>query len=252
MHSKRVVVITGAASGIGAAIARELASADVSLVLHSRGADPESRQSMERVLSDVQSQGACAQVCYADLSQPGAGSSIINHCVQHFGRVDQLVSNAGHASKKDLHTASCSDLAAAVQSMAGAFMELVQASRDYLVQSSCGSIVLTSSFVAHRYKPDELYPLTAAAKAAAESLAMTLAAELSSSGVTVNCVVPGYTLKDTSRHPAPAWQERLPKPPLGRFAHANDIAGAVSFLLSSKARYITGQRLAVDGGLQLG
>lgn len=252
MSQDRVVLVTGATSGIGAAVARALADSHTTLLLHGRGADTASRQAMERVRADVQAQGSRAEAVYLDLTQPGAGAQLVQQCLDHFGRLDQIVSNAGHASRTPLSEASLPDLMTSMQSMAGAFFELTQAARPALQDSNMGSIVLTSSFVAHRYRHDELFPITAAAKSAAESLAMSLAAELAPSGITVNCVVPGYTLKDPNRYPASDWQTRLPKPPLGRFGEPADVAGAVQFLLGPQARYITGQRLAIDGGLQLG
>lgn len=252
MPQDRVVLVTGASSGIGAAIARVLVGPKTALLLHGRGADETSRQAMEAVLAQVRELGGSAHAVYLDLTEPGAGARLVQQCLDHFGALDQIVSNAGHASRTPLSQASLADLMASVQSMAGAFFEIAQAARPALERSAMGSIVLTSSFVAHRYRQDELFPITAAAKSAAESLAMSLAAELAPAGITVNCVVPGYTLKDPGRYPASDWQSRLPKPPLGRFGEPADIAGAVQFLLGPQARYITGQRLAIDGGLRLG
>jgi len=252
MTTKKVILITGSGSGIGAAIARELAAPGTCLQLHARGNDAASRQSMQATYDFLSSKGATANIHYADLNDAGSGHALVKQTVDTFGQLDQVVSNAGHASKKSLHEASRQELLAAVENMAGALLEIAQAARPHLQHSPHASIVLTSSFVAHRFRPTELYPLTAAAKAAAEALAMSLAAELAPLGINVNSVVPGYTLKDPNRHAASDWQERLTPPPLGRFGSPEDIAGAVAFLLSEKARYITGQKLAVDGGLCLG
>ncbi len=251
MPQTRVIVVTGAASGIGAAVANLLASPNVSLLLHSSGSSEKGRALLNEVEKSCQARGAKTQICYSDLSMHGAGNKLIKDAVNAFGSVDQLVSNAGYALKKSLSETSSQDLSQAFNTMAVSFFEMAHAAMPYMKKSECGSIVLTSSFVAHRYKQGELYPVTALAKAAAESLAMSLAAELAPNGITVNCVVPGYTTKDPKRYPEADWT-KLPKPPMGRFGSADDIARTVGFLLSNNARYITGQRLGVDGGLQLG
>jgi len=99
-----------------------------------------------------------------------------------------------------------------------------------------------------------LFAATAAAKAAIESLAKTLAVELAPAGVTVNSVAPGYTQKDASGHSAlsdSAWRNAIAKIPMGRIGVPDDAAALIAFLLSRDAGYITGQTIHVDGGLTL-
>jgi NAD(P)-dependent dehydrogenase (short-subunit alcohol dehydrogenase family) len=95
-------------------------------------------------------------------------------------------------------------------------------------------VVAISSFVAHVFDEDGLFPTTSAAKAAIEALAKSLAAQLAASGVTVNCVSPGYTRKDGghSAIPEEGWQQAASKIPMGRIGTPNDSAAMVEFLLS--------------------
>ncbi len=135
-----------------------------------------------------------------------------------------------------------------------AFFLLASAAIPYLQNSDWGRIVATSSFVAHVYAADGLFAATAAAKAAIESLAKTLAVQLAPSGITVNSVAPGYTQKDASGHSAlsdEAWRKASAKVPMGRIGVPDDAAALIAFLLSRDASYITGQTIHVDGGLTL-
>ena len=106
----------------------------------------------------------------------------------------------------------------------------------------------------HVYAADGLFPVTAAAKAAIEALAKTLAVQLAPSGATVNCIAPGYTRKDATGHSAlsgDAWAAAAAKIPMGRIGTPEDAAGPIAFLLSKDAGFITGQTIHVDGGLTL-
>lgn len=251
----RIVLITGASAGIGAALARRLAAPDTALMLHARGADDEARERLALVADECAQRGAarCATLC-ADLSEPGVAARIVEHTLAQFGALDQLIANAGHAQRQALTSLDPAALAASFASMAGSFAALVQRAAAPLCRSARGRVVALSSFVAHRYHADAPFAATAAAKAALESLAKTAAAEFAPHGVTVNCVAPGYTRKDRgpSAENAPAWARAADATPLGRVADPDDIAALIDFLLSDAARHITGQVIHVDGGLTLG
>ncbi|MEK6298698.1 MAG: SDR family NAD(P)-dependent oxidoreductase, partial [Paraburkholderia tropica] len=192
---ERVVLITGAGSGIGAALARRLAAPGVALMLHARGADAASRTRLADVAQTCEARGAvCATAC-ADLANEPA-AHLIDATLERFGALDQLVANAGHAQRQTLAALDTDVLGAAFAAMPAAFASLVRRAQPALIRSARGRVVAVSSFVAHRYRADAPFAATAAAKAALESLAKTAAAELAPHGVSVNCVAPGYTRKD--------------------------------------------------------
>jgi 3-oxoacyl-[acyl-carrier protein] reductase len=250
----RVVLITGAGAGIGAALARRLAAPGVALMLHARGADEAARARLSAVAAACEQQGAsCATVC-ADLAEADAATQVVDTTLARFGTLDQLVANAGHAQRQTLASLDTGSLADAFAAMPAAFAALVRRAQPALTSSSRGRVVALSSFVAHRYRAGAPFAATAAAKAALESLAKTAAAELAPHGTTVNCVAPGYTRKDAGPTPenAPVWARAAEETPLGRVADPADIAELIAFLLSDAARHITGQVIHIDGGLTLG
>lgn len=254
IHPTRpVALITGAASGIGAASAKTLAPSCAGLALHTRGATETSRERLETVAAIARQHGAEVITLTGDLAEPGAAARLVDATARRFGRLDHVVSNAGFADKRGFAEITRADLEKSQTAMAGAFLELAQAAMSHLKASPHGRVVFVSSFVAHRFVPGGLFPASAAAKAAGEALMRTLAAELAPSGVTVNAVVPGYTRKDGGHSAlgAEGWKKAAEATPLGRIAEPDDIAGLIAFLLSPAARHITGQAIAVDGGLSL-
>jgi 3-oxoacyl-[acyl-carrier protein] reductase len=173
---------------------------------------------------------------------------------QRFGRLDQLVSNAGRAQKARFGDIEAADITAAVAVNALPFAALASAALEALEASDWGRVVAISSFVAHDIGINgTLFPATAAGKGALEALARNLAFQLAPAGVTVNCVAPGFTRKDGGHAALPptAWEAAARATPSGRIAEPADIAAAIDFLLSRDARHITGQILRVDGGLSL-
>ncbi|BEU22823.1 SDR family oxidoreductase [Paraburkholderia sp. 22B1P] len=251
---ERVVLVTGAGSGIGAALARRIAAPRVALMLHARGADEASRVRLDQVAATCAANGATCATVLADLAERGASEHAVHQTLARFGALDQIVANAGHAQRQTIGTLDFDALAESFAAMPAAFGALVKRAAAALETSKRGRVVAVSSFVAHRYRADSAFAGTAAAKAALESLAKTAAAELAPHGVTVNCVAPGYTRKDRgpSAENAPAWTRAAEATPLGQVAEPDDIAALIAFLLSDSARHITGQVIHVDGGLTLG
>ena len=170
------------------------------------------------------------------------------------GNIDQFISNAGYADKKEFGEYNNDDLNRSVQTMAISFSEIINLCIEDFKKSSCGRIIVISSFVNKSIGlNNKIFPITAAAKGALEALTKTLSFQLARDNVTVNAISPGYTKKD-GNHSALSqyeWDKIINKIPLSRLAKPEDIANLVNFLLSNEASYITGQVIKVDGGLSL-
>jgi 3-oxoacyl-[acyl-carrier protein] reductase len=257
----RVVLITGAGSGIGAALARRLASSSsapsrkTALLLHSRGDDEEGRARLAAVATSCREAGAQVETSLGDLGMSGTGAAAVENSVRAFGRLDQIVHNAGFADRRLFGELTRLDLEASLRAMPGAFLEIATAALPTLSASERGRVVAVSSFVAHRFRAGELFPASAAAKAALEALAKSLAVQLASTRTTVNIVAPGFTRKDEGKLGSlsrAAWEEAERRNPQARLALPEEVAATIVFLLSDEAAHITGATIHVDGGLTLG
>jgi 3-oxoacyl-[acyl-carrier protein] reductase len=246
---KRVFLVTGAASGIGAAVCRRLAAPGMAILLHTR----QNRSGVQAVSEAVRNAGAEADITLGDLADPATAAELIAQAVGRFGRLDVLIANAGFADRTKFSELTDAAMMRSVEAIQGGFFRLARAAIPYLAAGTDARVVAISSFVAHAFRPDvTVFPASAAAKAAVEALVRALAIELAPSGVTVNAVVPGFIRKDAGAHAAidpAALAAQLAKIPMRRLGLPQDVADAVAFLASPATSYITGQALHVDGGL---
>lgn len=245
----RRYLITGAASGIGAACVRAMAAPGTAFLVHTR----RNQAGAEAVAQAARQAGARAEVMLADLAEADAAAALVSRAGAAFGGVDVVVANAGFADRTPLLAQDEPGFARSFDTILWAFLRLARAAAPAVAAAEHGRVIAISSFVAHVFRTGvATFPATAAAKAGVEALSRSLALELASSGATVNCVAPGFTRKDATGHSAftpEQWRQVVANIPLGRLGTPDDVAAAVQFLASPAAGYITGQVLHVNGGL---
>ena len=242
----RTALVTGGSRGLGRAVCLELARGGANVAFCYAGNEAAARETVR----DVEALGAKALSLRCDVSDAAQVDALVKAAVEAFGRIDILVNNAGITRDNLLMRMSEADFDAVISAnLKGAFLCMKAVSRHMLKQRY-GRIVNLSSVVALRGNAGQVN--YAASKAGVIGMTKSLAKELASRGVTVNAVAPGFIETDmTAALPEDARAAAQGSIPMGRLGAPEDVAKAVGFLASDEAAYITGQVLAVDGGMSM-
>lgn len=243
----KVALVTGAARGIGRAVALELAHHGADIVIN----DSRNHDEANQVAAAIEKMGRRAHVCLADVGDRLQVERMFDEALRAFGRVDILVNNAAHSVRKPFLDLSLEEVERTwAVSLWGVFHCSQFAARHMATQGG-GAIAIVSSV--HSFRP---YPNASAyngAKAAVNHMAASWALELAPRHIRVNIVEPGWidTPGERTYNSEEALASGGSRLPLGRLGLPEEVAKAVTFLVSDDASYITGTTLRVDGGYSL-
>lgn len=237
----RVAYVTGSSRGIGAAIARRLASDGAKVVLHAR----ENRDRLESLAGEIREAGGTANYVMGDLTQGETACELVGQAFEVHGALDILVSNAGGGKGGLIENFTMDDIQ---HGLALNMVSTILATAEFarLTQSEHGRVIFISSGMGTHGAPG--VSIGAAGKAGAEGFMRSMAQELGPRGITCNSVAPGCTR--TEMIAGQSWPDQVPPwTALRRLGEPEDIADIVAFLASDEGRWLTGLTLAANGGL---
>jgi 3-oxoacyl-[acyl-carrier protein] reductase len=244
--SNKVALVTGGSRGIGRAIAVELGKRGATVVLSYAGNEAAAAETVKAIVDA----GGKAKAVRFDVSDTQACSQAVDEVVKEFGRLDVLVNNAGVAIDGLLMRFKDEDWDKTLDTnLKGAFALMRAVSRPMMKQKG-GAIVNLSSVVGEMGNAGQ--SAYAASKAGLIGLTKSVARELASRNIRVNCVTPGFITTDMTAGLNAELKEKMAEAiPLSRIGNAEEVAAAVAFLASDAASYITGEVLKVNGGMYM-
>lgn len=238
----RTALVTGASGGIGGAVARALHAQGAQVALTGRNA-----AALNALAASLAER---AHVIEGDLSEAGAADRIIKTAEERMARVDILVNNAGFTRDQLLVRMKDEDWESVLDVNLGAAFRLSRAALRGMMRARWGRIISITSIVGTTGNPGQANYV--ASKAALAGMSKSLAAEVATRNVTVNCVAPGFIVTAMTNALQPEQRDKLMAAiPSGRFGTPEDVAACVAFLAAPETGYITGQTIHVNGGMAM-
>jgi 3-oxoacyl-[acyl-carrier protein] reductase len=242
--SQKVALVTGASRGIGRAIAEQLAAGGATVVCAARGSNADA------TAEAIRAAGGTAESAGVDLTDAAATEALVAGVIDKHQRLDILVSNAGVTRDQLMLRLKRADWDEVISTNLTAAYVLCQAALKSMIRQRAGRVVAISSVVGQTGNAGQAN--YAASKAGLIGFCKSLAREVASRNITVNVVAPGLIATDmtkaVSEKAKADWASQIP---MGRMGTPADVAAAVCFLASDEAAYITGQVLAVNGGMYM-
>ena len=242
----KIVLVTGAGRGIGASIAKRFASEGAEVIVNYSGND----EAAQKTVDEITATGGQAQKYKCSVNDSESVKVMIDEIIKEFGRIDILVNNAGITKDGLMLRMTDEDFDRVIDvNLKGTFNCTKYVSK-YMLKQKSGKIINISSVVGLSGNAGQVN--YSASKAGIIGITKSAAKELSSRGITVNAVAPGYVDTDMTKVLSDNIRNEILKNiPLQRMGNVEDISNCVAFLASEDASYITGQVISVDGGMQI-
>ena len=242
----KIVLVTGAGRGIGASIAKRFASEGAEVIVNYSGND----EAAQKTVDEITATGGQAQKYKCSVNDSESVKVMIYEIIKEFGRIDILVNNAGITKDGLMLRMTDEDFDRVIDvNLKGTFNCTKYVSK-YMLKQKSGKIINISSVVGLSGNAGQVN--YSASKAGIIGITKSAAKELSSRGITVNAVAPGYVDTDMTKVLSDNIRNEILKNiPLQRMGNVEDISNCVAFLASEDASYITGQVISVDGGMHI-